>query len=166
MAKQRVQILDEAVIGHKIKRMAYEMYEQNLDEKELVLVGIADAGSVLAALLMKELKQLSKQKIELLSLTMNKKHPLKSDVNLDYDFNKKIVILVDDVTNSGKTLLYAMKAFLHAEPEKIQVAVLVDRQHKNYPVTADYIGFSVSTTLQNHIAVELKGDKIAGAYLE
>ena len=93
--------------------------------------------------------------------------PLKNkNLKIDYPLNGKIVILIDDVANSGKTLLYALKPVMEYEPEKIKVVVLVDRKHKNYPITPDIIGHSVSTTLQDKIIVSYENDKITGAFLE
>ncbi len=82
------------------------------------------------------------------------------------DFNDRVVILVDDVTNSGKTLMYALKPFLQQYPKKIQMLVMVERSHKKFPVQPDYVGLSLSSTLHEHIYVEVEGDRITGAYLE
>jgi len=87
-------------------------------------------------------------------------------MDAELDFNDKVVILIDDVTNSGKTLLYAIKPLLNYYPRKIQILVMVERSHKQYPVQADYVGISLSSTLQEHIYVEVENDKILGAYLE
>ncbi len=87
-------------------------------------------------------------------------------VSPEYDMNDKVVIIVDDVVNSGKTLLYALKPFLSFHPKKIQTLVLVERTHKMFPVTSDYVGLSLATTLQENIVVEVDGNEIAGAYME
>ena len=99
-------------------------------------------------------------------MTLDKNKPKDVVLSKTFDFNKKVVILVDDVANSGKTLLYALKPFLDYHPKKIQVLVLVERSHKSFPVRPDYIGLSIATTLQEHIFVEVDGDKVLGAYLE
>ncbi len=82
------------------------------------------------------------------------------------DFTNKVIIVVDDVSNSGKTLLYALKPFLDFSPKKIQTLVLVERSHTSFPVRPDYVGLSIATTLQEHIYVEVHGEKITGAYLQ
>jgi len=163
----KVSILSEAQIAQKLKRMAYEIWEQNSREKEIILIGIEHGGAVLAHNLATLLEKISPLKVILLPLSVNKKSPLKDkDLSIDYSLNKKVVILVDDVANSGRTLLYALKPVLEYEPAKIKVVVLVDRKHKNYPVTPDIIGHSVSTTLQEKILVTYEQDKLTGAYLE
>jgi pyrimidine operon attenuation protein/uracil phosphoribosyltransferase len=86
-------------------------------------------------------------------------------ISRELDFNDKLIIVVDDVANSGRTLLYALKPFLDFRPRKIQTLVLVGRSHNSFPVTTDYVGLSIATTLQEHIYVEVEGEEILGAYL-
>jgi pyrimidine operon attenuation protein/uracil phosphoribosyltransferase len=101
-------------------------------------------------------------------INIDKKNPLQSaiEIKIDTDLKNKTIILVDDVANSGKTIFYALKPLMDLSLNKIQLAVLVDRQHKSFPITADYVGLSISTTLQNMIYVEI-GDGVANpnAYL-
>jgi pyrimidine operon attenuation protein/uracil phosphoribosyltransferase len=77
-----------------------------------------------------------------------------------------VIIVVDDVANSGKTMLYALQPFLRNQPKKIQTLALVDRTHKTFPVHTDYVGFALATTLQEHIFVEVSGEIVTGAWLE
>src|SRR5690606_887697 len=143
-----VPILTETQIEQKIKRMAYEIWERNSEEKEVTLIGIEPGGSVVAQNLATVLKKISPLKIKLTNLAINKTNPVQEIMELaDIKVDQKVAILVDDVANSGKTLLYAIKPLLDHSPKKIQIAVLVDRKHKNFPVTPDIIGHSVSTTL-------------------
>ncbi len=163
----KVAILTAAQIELKLKRMAYEIWEHNSEEKEIIIVGIEDSGAVVARNIAGILRQISNLKVKFFGLSINKKAPLTDAISMDAgQLNDKVVVLIDDVANSGKTLLYAIKPLLDYTPRTIQIAVLVDRKHKNFPVTPDYIGHSVSTTLQDHIIVTFQGETITGAHLE
>jgi pyrimidine operon attenuation protein/uracil phosphoribosyltransferase len=163
----KIQILTEAQIDQKLRRMAYEIWEKNSEEKEIFIIGIEETGAAVAGKIAQILKEISPLKIKYSTLIINKKSPLQGDIKLQADaLNNKTVVLIDDVANSGKTLLYALKPLMDFEPAKIQVAVLVDRKHKNFPVTPDIIGHSVSTTIQEHIIVNYEDGKLTGAHLE
>jgi pyrimidine operon attenuation protein / uracil phosphoribosyltransferase len=166
MSKDKTQILSKTVAGKKLLRMAYEILENNLEEESIVLAGIKENGIVIAKSRQKNLEKISEKKIILITVTLNKKMP--ADVILDtkLDFNGKVVILIDDVANSGRTMLYALKPFLDFHPKKIQTLILVERSHKKFPVNPDYVGLSISTTLAEHIYVEVEADEISGAWLE
>ena len=101
----------------------------------------------------------------MITISFDKKNPTSIDLSKQVDFNEKIIIIIDDVTNSGKSLLYSLKPFLEYYPKKIQTLVLVERSHKTYPIHPDYVGLSLATTLQEHIYVEVKDDEITGAYI-
>lgn len=162
-----VPILTESQIEQKLKRMAFEIWEKNSEEKELTLIGIENIGAVVAGKIAGILAEISPLKIKLISLSINKKNPLEDKITLTADpLPNKALVLIDDVANSGKTLLYAIKPLLDFNPKKIRIAVLVDRKHKNFPVTPDIIGHSVSTTLQENIIVNFDGHKLTGAHLE
>lgn len=163
----KVQILTEAQIDQKLKRMAYEIWEKNSEEKEIFVIGIEETGAAVAGKIIEILKEISPLKIRYSNLVIHKKSPLQEAIKLSVDtFNNKTVVLIDDVANSGKTLLYALKPLMDFEPARIQVAVLVDRKHKNFPVTPDIIGHSVSTTIQEHIIVHYENGKLTGVHLE
>ena len=161
----RKYILDQEVVTKKLQRMAYEILENNLDEDNIILAGIPENGSVIAKSIQKIISQISSLKSNLISISLDKRLPKEVRVNKNLDFNNQVVIIVDDVVNSGKTLLYAVKPFLEFQPKKIQTLVLVERSHNNFPVQPDYVGLSISTTLQEHIIVEVNGETITGAYL-
>jgi pyrimidine operon attenuation protein / uracil phosphoribosyltransferase len=161
----RKYILDQEVATKKLQRMAYEILEENLDERSIILAGIPENGIVIAKNIQKILSQISSLKTELISISLDKRMPREVKLSKDLDFNNHVVIIVDDVVNSGKTLLYAVKPFLEFQPKKIQTLVLVERSHNNFPVQPDYVGLSISTTLQEHIIVEVSGETITGAYL-
>lgn len=159
-------ILDKDTAARKLQRMAYEIVENNLDEQHIILAGIRDNGSVIAATVQQLLQSIAPFSTELIHLSLDKRNPKEINLSTTVDFNNKVIILVDDVANSGKTLLYAMKPFLAFHPKKIQTLALVDRTHKTFPVKTDYVGLSVATTLLEHIYVEVAGDAVTGAYLE
>ena len=158
--------MDSDQIKKKVRRMAYEIFENYFDEKELILVGIRTQGELLSKLLHRDLKKIHDIKYHLGRITLNKKEPLKEAVQLDLDLDSldgKSLILVDDVLHSGRTLAFAMKPLLEQNLSRIQVCVLINRDHKSFPVTPDYIGLSLGTTLDEHVEVSLdeKGEEIA-----
>ena len=163
--KNRNCVLEKNSISRKIKRMALEVAEQNSDEKELVIAGIAGNGEVVAKALVRELVKLASFSIFHATIHLNKKEPSTVVFQLEVDLNQKVIIIVDDVSNTGKTMMYAFKPLLEIYPRKVQTLVLVERSHKLFPVHSDYTGLSITTTLQEHIAVETNGDEIVGAWL-
>jgi len=159
-------ILDAAVAEKKLRRMALEILEQNAGEEELILVGIAGSGGVVARSIYRHISEHAAVKLVLLSLSMDKRMPREIVLDKEIDFTNKVIILIDDVANSGKTLLYALKPFLNYYPRKIQTLVLVGRSHNSFPVYPDYVGLNLATTLQEHIYVEVDEERVTGAYLE
>ena len=158
-------ILSKEVAEKKMRRMAFEILENNIDEKEIVLAGIRESGSVVARVIQNMLREISSLKTELITITLDKKLPTDVSLSKTFDFNNKVIVLIDDVSNSGKTLLYALKPFIAFHPKKIQTLVLVERTHTSFPVRPDYVGLSLATTIQEHIFVEVKDDEVSGAYL-
>lgn len=159
-------ILDQSTATRKLQRIAYEIIENNLDESEIILVGIRDNGSIIAENIQQLLHQISQIRCELIHLTLDKRAPAEINLSKELDFNNRVIIIVDDVANSGRTMLYAIKPFLSFHPKKIQTLVMVERTHKAFPVNSDYVGISVSTTLQEHIYVEVEGSVVTGAWME
>ena len=140
----------------KINRMAYQLFENNFTESEIVLAGIEQRGFVLAGRIQKALAKFSQQKVTLLSIEVEKDSPYQSFQNKEIAreiFENKVVVVIDDVLNSGKTLIYGVNQFLHAPVKKISTLVLVDRNHKMFPINADYVGLSLATTLKQNIKV-------------
>jgi pyrimidine operon attenuation protein/uracil phosphoribosyltransferase len=161
-------ILNSKQISQKINRIAYEIYENNYDEKEIVIAGIAKNGFLLAGMIADVLREISKLKIQLIEITLDKEDPFSTETKLklsDKELKNKVIILVDDVLNSGKTLIFGAKLFLNAPVKRLTTAVLVDRGHNRYPIKADVVGLSLSTTLQEHITVELNKKGKESAYL-
>lgn len=168
MKNKKTPLLSEKDIRLKTERIAYEILENNYEENELIIAGIKENGYNFAKKLTAVLKKISPFKITLTSIRLNKKNPTKEKIEVDLDnsqLNNKVVIVVDDVANTGKTLFYSLKPLMDFYPKKVQVAVLVDRKHKTFTVSADYIGLSLSTTMQEHISVEIESAKEEGVYL-
>jgi pyrimidine operon attenuation protein / uracil phosphoribosyltransferase len=145
--------------------MAYEIAEQNINEKQIILAGIKENGSIIARILFSFLKDIFEGDIQILEISIDKKNPKNISLSQQFNFDNKIIIVTDDVANSGKTLLYALKPFLEFYPKKIQTLVLVERSYKEFPVSADYVGLSVSTAFTEKIIVETEEDQITGATL-
>ncbi len=160
-------ILTDQEINRKTRRIAYQIFENNVNSKEIVLAGIASNGFLFAKKIQKELEKIADIKITLCEVHVNKKNPLeliKTSIS-EKEYKNKSLILVDDVLNSGTTLIYAIKHFLNVPLKQFKTAVLVNRNHKKYPVKADFKGISLSTSIQEHITVNFKGDKTT-AYIQ
>src|SRR6478735_7024231 len=153
-------ILNRQAIAQKMKRMALEVAEQDLDEQELIIAGINGNGEIVAKCLTKELSNNYPFKIQTITIHINKKDPLQVSLSDSIDLNNKSVIIVDDVANTGKIIMHALKPFLDFQLKKIQTFVLVERSHKLFPIQNDYTGLSIATTLLEHISVETSGDDI------
>ena len=162
-AKKSIQILDQAQIKQKIDRIAYQILEDCFDEKEIIIAGIASRGYVFAQKLEKVLSKISKIKFTLVEITLDKdSNNLVASTNIPISKCKnKTIILVDDVLNSGRTLLYGLSVFLNIPTKKIRTAVLVDRSHKLFPISTDYAGYTISTVSQEHISVVFDKNKEA-----
>jgi pyrimidine operon attenuation protein/uracil phosphoribosyltransferase len=165
MAVATNSILSAEDIARKIRRMAFEVAERNADCDSLVIAGVAGNGVVVANAVIKELQQIIQCPIEFLTISINKDTPLETSLDKEIDFDNRTIIVVDDVANSGRILLYALKHFLLYQPKSIQTLVLIERSHKLFPIQTDYVGLSIATTLQEHITVKTEGDKITGAWL-
>ena len=159
-------ILTQEVAEKKLQRMAYEIIENNFGEKDFILAGVRESGSVIARNIQRLLKEIQPLPTELISISLNKQKPTSVTLSQPVSVNDKVVIIIDDVANSGKTLLYALKPFLEFHPKKIQTLVLVERRHNAFPVKPDYVGLSIATTLQEHIYVDVEGETVKGAWLE
>jgi pyrimidine operon attenuation protein/uracil phosphoribosyltransferase len=158
-------ILTTGDINRKLRRMAFEIAERNSGCESLIIAGIAGNGVVVARGIIRELEQVMNCPMEMVTVFIDKNNPLTVSLEREVELHQQTIILVDDVANSGRIMLYALKAFLNAEPRSIQTMVLVERSHKLFPLQTDYVGLSIATTLQEHIAVKTNGDLIEGAWL-
>ena len=160
-------ILTKQEIEHKIKRIAYQIYETFVDEEEIVIAGIATNGFIFAKKIALVLESISPIKVSLCEVQINKQNPqspIRTSLTKEQYANKGL-ILVDDVLNSGTTLIYAVRHFIDVPLKKFKTAVLVDRNHKKYPVKADFKGISLSTSLLEHVQVVFNEDNDDCAYL-
>jgi len=155
-------ILTNSQIKRKIKRISLQIIESNVEEKEVVLAGIEQNGFLLAKELNKMITELSNLNINLCSLKIDKKNPLNNiSTSLNSsEYKNKSIVVVDDVLNSGSTLMYAVKHFLDTELRQLKTAVLVDRNHKKFPIKVDFKGVSLSTSIQNHVKVQFDKNSI------
>lgn len=165
---KKITILDSEQIQQRTIRIAYQILEDSMDEKELVFAAIAERGYVFASRIIEELAKISKQKVDLIKITLDKESTyLQADTDKDVALAKnKVVVLVDDVLNSGRTLAYGLGVFLNVPLKKMRIAVMIDRSHHSYPVESDFAGLKLSTVLNEHVSVVFSDDKNKdGAYL-
>jgi pyrimidine operon attenuation protein/uracil phosphoribosyltransferase len=152
-------ILDHKKIEQIITRIAFQIYEDNCKEQKIIVAGIANKGLVFARLLVGKLKSISKIEVVLVELHIDKKNPIDSEINFSIstsEFQNQVIILVDDVLNSGKTMMYGLQHFLKSPVKKLSTAVLVNRSYKRFPVHANYLGMNLSTTIKEHIEVSFE----------
>lgn len=160
MPETQVLILNKQQIEQKINRIAYQILEDNLDEKEIILAGIWDRGYKVAIRLKKVLQEIASFKVILLRVDLEKQNSklvAKTDLP-ENEWKNKVIILVDDVLNSGKTLAYGLGVFLNTPHKKIRTVVLVDRSHKIFPIATDFVGLELSTILKEHVDVIMDVD--------
>ena len=163
----RKTILTREQAEQKMHRMALELAEKlSGDSAPLIILGIKKNGEAIATQIAQYLQQYIPNSITLAWAQMDKSKPTQVAISEPIDFTGKHVLITDDVTNSGRTLLYAVKPLLDSHPISIQTLVLVERMHKQFPVKADYVGLSVATTLQEHIQVTVEAGVVMGAFME
>jgi len=153
-------ILNDRQINQKVTRLAYEIIEHNSQEKKIFLAGINKNGYAFAQLLLERIQEVPgcPLSVELIQICLDPADPTGSDITIDIPvttLKKKNVIVVDDVANTGRTIFYAFTPFMPLLLKKLQVAVLVDRKHKNFPISVDYVGLTLATTMDDHIQVNL-----------
>lgn len=165
MPEKNNKIMDANEIHKTVKRIAYQIYETHFEEPQLVLAGIANNGVILASRIREELEKISDIEVIFMEITVDKKNPINPIVltkKLEVCTNNPVVV-VDDVLNTGSTLIYAVAHFLSIKLKKLQTAVLVNRNHKNFPIKGDFKGISLSTSIKEHIDVAFGENE--GVYL-
>ena len=161
--EQKDLILDHKQIQHKITRIAYQVYETYVDESEVIIAGVNGNGYTFASKIVDQLKAISNLDVKLCKVNIDKKNPLNS-VSTDLpaeEYTNKAIVIADDVLNTGSTLIYAVHHFLNVPLKKIKTTVLVNRNHKNFPIKADFKGISLSTSSHNTIKVEFNENDAA-----
>lgn len=164
-----MKILDHKQIDQKIKRLSYEIYENNSDLKSLIFLGVNNNGYAFAKLLADSFSKISGKEATLGTLKLNPADPLEGEVELDIEAKSlkgKTIVVVDDVANTGRTLYYALKPLMDYLPKKVEVAVLVDRKHKTFPIKVQYVGLSLATTLKENIKVDVLKKSSRAAFLQ
>lgn len=157
-------LLNSKQITQKVTRIAYEIYERNFDQETIILAGVLDRGYHLAELIVKELDKIShfsrdEESLKLVQVSLEKFTQQQTRVEFNVpvtDFDGNSIILVDDVLNTGRTLAYCLPSFLERPVSKLEIAVLVNRSHIQFPVMANYTGLELATTLQEHIEVQFE----------
>lgn len=165
-----MKILDDRQIRQKIRRIAIEILERNYGEPEIILAGLNNNGLGFARYLLDELRPLAPagMKITLTSIRLNPANPVEYEPQIEMPAEAvrgKPVIIADDVANTGRTIFYAVQPLLRVIPKKVEVAVLVDRKHKSFPIKADYVGLSLATTLLEDIDVQIRDVREMAVYL-
>lgn len=165
--QDKTQILSHPAVEKIIIRLAYEVYERNINAKKMIIAAINGRGEIIAKLINKKINEISPIQTQITTVQINKSNPLSTAITLSENVNLKNtdVLLVDDVLNTGKTLIYATMPFLKENIKSLQTLVLVNRNHNKFAVKADFIGLNLSTTLQEHISVEVVRNKI-NVYIE
>lgn len=158
-------LLNKEIADNKLRRIALEIAERNHDKTSLLLMGIKSNGLVIANKIAEYLRFDFTGDIEIIEVELDKKNPGDIKLNKIPDFDNASVLIIDDVANSGKTILYALKPILEKHPKQIETVVLVERTYKKFPVAINYVGLSVATTAKQNIIVEVEGDEVTGAYL-
>jgi len=161
MTEEKTLILDNPSINQKLKRMAFEIYENNFQEGELVLAGIDGNGYLLATILKNYLTEICDIKVSTVMIEIDKEAPSSEKVLLNIrkdEIEGKCIILIDDVLNTGRTFVYSLRPFLDLKIPKIQIAVLIDRGHSRYPIKSDFTGLELSTVLNDHVEVKIENN--------
>ncbi len=161
------EILSKQDIDKKINRLAHQLLENCFEEEKLFLGGISGNGIILANRIADEIRNHSDLEIEVFEIFINKAEPWSEQTRLTAekkDLKNGYIVLVDDVLNSGKTMQYALIEILQFPTKAIKTLTLVDRTHRRFPIKANFVGLSLSTTLKDRVEVVLTGDD-AKAYL-
>ena len=167
MAAEKTLILTEAQIKQRIIRMAYEIYEHNIERKKIILAGVSGNGYKIAELINDELAKISPISTNLVKVDINKEEPLKEEIQItltNKELENQSIVIIDDVLNSGRTVAFVLKAFLDVHVKKIEVATMINRSHKSFPIYPKYVGYELATTINEHIEVVVHGEN-QGAYL-
>lgn len=151
-------VLENIQIVQKIRRIATQILEHNYDEKELILLGMNTTGYSFAKMLESELKKDYDKPLHIKRISINPAKPNTEAIEIEggvEQLSRKVIIIVDDVANTGRTIFYAFKPILEVLPKKVEVAVLVNRKHKSFPVKVDYLGLELATTVKEQIKVDI-----------
>ncbi len=157
------EVLNHQQVSNRIERISWQIFEEFSGEKEVILTGIADRGYLLAEKIFKHLQEISDIEVKISKLSFDKDNALDSEYSLNpaVELENANIVLVDDVLKSGGTLIYGVRYFLNFRIKSMKTVVLVDRNHKRYPVKADFKGLSLSTSMQEHVSVEIEKEPLS-----
>ena len=163
--KEKATLMDDKAIGRAITRISHEIIEKNKGIEDVVLVGIKTRGVPIANRISKKIEKIEGESVNTgeVDITLYRDYlkqvnvdPVINGSNIDFNINDKIVVLVDDVLYTGRTVRAALDAIMDlGRPKSIQLAVLVDRGHRELPIRADYVGKNVPTSKSEVISVKL-----------
>ena len=151
-------VLNKTQIDQKVNRLAHQIIENSFEEKTIFLAGICGNGSRLAIELGKIIRENSDQEVIVFEITLNKENPLGNNISINVDasvLKNAFIVLVDDVLNSGSTMQYALMKLLEQPVKAIKTVSLVDRRHRRFPIKCDFVGITLSTTLQERVEIDL-----------
>ena len=151
-------VLDSNDIINKIRRISFEIIEKNIDEKEIYLIGVLPNGKYLSKIINSNIKENSGIKVNLHFIDIDKKNLSVKEISFESATDKiknKVIVLIDDVMNSASTLMYSINEILKYQPKEIQVAVLIERYYKSFPITPNFRGLELSTSKSEHVQVDL-----------
>lgn len=160
-------LLSEEIAREKLNRLALQIAEHmDEDTSSVILIGIKKNGLAIAQSISVFLNRYIDTKVDIREMTFDKSDLGIYQISGDQDFSDKHIILIDDVSNSGRTLLYALKPLLEYTPKRIETLVMVERMHKLYPIHSDYVGLSIATTQHDYVHLEVENGKVIGAYID
>ena len=165
MMREKARILDKDSLGRSLMRIAHEILEKNKGTKELCLVGIRNRGVYLAQRLAECIEKIEKERISVgvLDITLYRDdlsliaaQPVVHKTEIEFDITGKNIILIDDVLYTGRTVRAALDALMDlGRPCSIQLAVLIDRGHREIPLRPDYVGKNIPTAQNETVEVRL-----------
>lgn len=164
MHTDRKKILSQSSIAQKTRRIAYEIVEEFSEEKKVIVFGVKEGGFLFAKKLVDELNRIAAFEVKLAEISIDKKSPESSEVKINLssaELNESVAVVVDDVLNTGKTLAYIIRHLIGLNFKSLKTSVLVNREHLMFPISADFVGLSLSTTMREHIQVVLTAEEEA-----
>lgn len=159
-------VLNHTQIDNKIIRLAHQVLENHFENESLAIVGLNERGKVLAEKISAILADIYDGHIEQLHLTAKRNEIKEIEITVETiepfeALKNQTVILVDDVVDSGQTLMFAASFLLQFHPMHLQTLALIDRNHRKFPIQVNYIGHKVATTLHEHVKLDFEGVKNA-----
>lgn len=169
MESKKTLVMNPKQVNQRLNRLAWQVYEHSYNEKEIVVAGIVGNGFHLANRIANILSEISTINVKVCEVNISKDSPLDGKASMALtakELEGITVVLIDDVSNSGRTLMYGVKLFLEFPVKSVQTLVLVDRDHNRFPVKTNFVGLSLATTMQEHISVEIADHSEVSVFLD